>query len=192
MSDSTPAEPSPSEVVFTHETRISRATADALWEAYRHQFEPLRDKALLCHMYEEADYRAAVEHPDVLKVVAWHDGRPVGLLTMTNNLEIVPQISPPFLYARYPEYAQRNAIFYLILLFVTPDNPDRATLGRLIEECAQVTGSHQGVCVIDVADINQRLAEYAALVVGTYDGSQSSRIDAQQYWAYEVPYSKQQ
>src|SRR5688500_18688533 len=86
--------------------------AEALWEMYREAFEPLEERAIQQHLWSREDVLAELANERIVKFVGWSDGRPVGLCMVTNDLELVPMISPTFLRRRFPEHAERDAIFY--------------------------------------------------------------------------------
>lgn len=88
-------------IVITHEQSIIGIEAETLWEAYRTNFEPFAELAVLQHLYSRDEVLAEFRNPRILKIVGWQDDRPVGLAMVTNSLDDVPQISPAFLRAKY-------------------------------------------------------------------------------------------
>ncbi len=99
------AHPSAAPITITHELSITGLKAEALWEAYRTNFEPLAELAVLQHYYSRDEVLAELANPRITKIVGWQVNTPVGLAMVTNSLEDVPQISPAFLRSKYPAHA---------------------------------------------------------------------------------------
>ncbi|MEZ5294854.1 MAG: 1-acyl-sn-glycerol-3-phosphate acyltransferase [Ilumatobacteraceae bacterium] len=132
-------------VVITHEDVIDGHDAELLWEAYHANFHPLAELAILQHLYSRDEVLAELANPRILKIVGRQGGRPVGMGMVTNSLEDVPQISPAFLRARHPDHAERNAIYFGILVMVSPDHRGRTLFSRLYTEMWQVPARAGGV-----------------------------------------------
>ena len=77
-------------VHITHETVITGTHADALWEVYRANFEPLVTLAMLEHFYSRDEVMAELANPRIVKIVGWQDGQPVGFAMVTNSLRQLP------------------------------------------------------------------------------------------------------
>ena len=99
------AHPPAAPITVTHESSITGLKAEALWEAYRTNFEPLAELAVLQHYYSRVEVLAELANPRITKIVGWQVNTPVGLAMVTNSLEDVPQISPAFLRSKYPAHA---------------------------------------------------------------------------------------
>ena len=74
-----PAPPTSTKGDITISTASTRRSFLSLWRIYVECFEPLRERALLCHVLERAAFESIVLDDRVFKVVGWMDGRPVGL-----------------------------------------------------------------------------------------------------------------
>ena len=86
--------PAAAPTTITHELSITGDAAESLWEAYRLNFEPLAELAVLQHFYSRDEMLAELANPRIIKIIGWQDGVPIGLAMVTNSLEDVPQISP--------------------------------------------------------------------------------------------------
>lgn len=183
------APPSPP-IVITHERVITGAKAEALWEAYRINFEPLAELAMLQHLYSRDEILGELANPRITKIVGWQDDEPVGLAMVTNSLDEVPQISPAFLRARYPEHAARDAIYVGILVMVAPGSRRLTLFGRLSTELWQVPALDRGILVFDVCDFNrvnfgaERLAQQIA---DNFPRSSLNVLDRQTWYVAELP-----
>src|SRR5690606_7767558 len=91
----------------------------------------------------------------ILKLVAWQGGRPIGLGMVTNSLEDVAEVSPPFLRGRYPELAARDAIYVGMVVLVSPRVRGLTVFSRLYTEMWQVPARRRGVLVFDVCEFNR-------------------------------------
>jgi hypothetical protein len=130
----------------------------------------------------------------VFKVVGWVNGRPVGLAAVTNELELVPQISPPFLRRKYPEHAARNAILFGVFVYVDPAVKTSTMFARLIAGMGQITAMFRGVVACDVSQINcdAGVADGIGRVVGWFPETSWEQIDSQNYFAasFTAPLAK--
>ncbi|MCU1390164.1 MAG: hypothetical protein JWL72_3502 [Ilumatobacteraceae bacterium] len=177
-------------VLITHETTVTGATAEALWEAYYANFKPLGPLAILQHCYPQEVVMAEFANPRITKIVGWQDGIPVGLAMVTNSLEDVPQISPEFLRAAYPEHAARNSIFFGILVMVAPGVRGLTLFSRLSIELWQIPAEAGGVLVYDVCDFNRITFDAATLsqrIADNFPQSSLKVIDRQTWYAAELP-----
>jgi hypothetical protein len=177
-------------ITITHEDVVTGAVADALWEAYRTNFEPLASLAILQHFYSEQEMLAEFANPRILKIVGWQEGAPVGLAMVTNSLDDVPQISPQYLRARYPEHADRNSIYFGILVMVAPDLRGRTLFSRLYTELWQVPALAGGVLVFDICEFNRQLFDTDALtrrIAGNFPRSEVQVLDRQTWYVAELP-----
>ena len=177
-------------IVITHERSITGSQAETLWEAYRTNFEPLADLAILQHLYSRDEVLAEFRNPNIVKIVGWQDDRPVGLAMITNSLEEVPQISPAFLRAKYPQHAARNAIYFGILVMVVPGTRGLTLFGRLSTELWQLVAIANGVLVYDVCDFNRTTfssEKVAQRIADSFPRSSLQIIDRQTWYAAELP-----
>jgi hypothetical protein len=182
--------PTAAPITITHEDVVTGAVADALWEAYRTNFEPLASLAILQHFYSQEVMLAEFANPRILKIVGWQEGAPVGLAMVTNSLDDVPQISPHYLRARYPEHADRNSIYFGILVMVAPDLRGRTLFSRLYTELWQVPALAGGVLVFDICEFNRQLFDTDALtrrIAGNFPRSEVQILDQQTWYVAELP-----
>jgi hypothetical protein len=177
-------------IVITHERYIDGDVAEALWEGYRENFTPLTELAILQHLYPREEILAELANPDILKIVGWQDGRPVGLGMVTNVLEAVPQISPGFLRAKYPEHAARQAIYFGILVMVSPRVRGRTLFGRIYTELWQVPARAGGVLAFDVCEFNRTMFDADALasrISSQFPRAHVGVVDRQTWYVAELP-----
>ena len=177
-------------IVITHETYIDGENAEALWDAYRENFAPLAELAILQHLFTRDEILSELANPDILKIVCWQDGRPVGLGMVTNVLEAVPQISPEFLRAKYPEHAARQAIYFGILVMVSPRVRGRTIFGRIYTELWQVPAKAGGVLAFDVCEFNRTLFDADALadrIAAQFPRANVGIVDRQTWYVAELP-----
>lgn len=161
-----------------------------LWSLYLRAFEPLQSLALLNHLYPRADFDALLAEPRVQKFIAWNGQEPTGLAMLTNALDLVPQISPPFLHARFPEQASREAVFFGIMVFVDEAHRRSSLFARLVAGMGQVTAEQAGVVVFDICRHNLTAMELETQMRGIarwFPGSTFSEIDRQSYFGVDLP-----
>lgn len=176
--------------IVTHELSITGTQAEALWEAYRTNFEPLAELAVLQHFYSRGEVLAELSNPRILKIVGWQGDTPVGLAMVTNSLEDVPQISPAYLRSKYPEHAARNSIYIGILVMVAPGVRGLTLFGRLSTELWQVPALAGGVLVFDVCDFNRETfgaERLAQRIAGNFPHSAVQVLDRQTWYVADLP-----
>jgi fatty acid desaturase len=176
-------------VSVTIGNRVDARHLPRLWEIYSTAFEPLRELALLNHLYPRDLFDELMLDDRVFKIIGWRDGEPVGVATATNHLELVPQISPPFLYRRYPELAERQAIFFGVFVCVDPAVRSNSLTARLVAGMGQVAATRGGVIICDVSQYNSDAGVDRVInrVADWFPNSSFGRIDSQHYFAGVLP-----
>ncbi len=157
---------------------------------YETAFEPLQELALLNHLYARDEFEALLQDDRIIKIVARADGEPVGLAMVTNELSIVPQISPPFLHKRFPEEAARSAVYFGIMVFVAESHMRSTVFPRLVAGMGQVTAEASGVIVFDICRHNLDtldLAEQIKAIAFWFPGATFDLIDQQSYFGARLP-----
>jgi hypothetical protein len=176
-------------VTITISNRVDAEWLPRLWQIYLAAFEPLTERALLNHLYPRDMFEELVRDDRIWKIVGWIDGVPVGLATTTNELQLVPQISPPFLARRYPEYAARNAIYFSIFVCVDAEVRSNTLSGRLMAGMAQVAARQDGLQICDVSQYNCDIGVDRMIhrVCDWFPESDFERIDSQHYYTCVLP-----
>lgn len=177
-------------VRITHETVITGESAERLWECYHANFEPLEPLAILQHLYTRDEMLEEFANPRIQKIVGWQDSTPVGLAMVTNSLDDVPQISPRFLRERYPEHARRDAIYFGILVMVSPDHRGLTLFNRLYLELWQIPARAGGVLVFDICDFNRESFDTDTLtqrIADNFPRSNVGVLDRQTWYVAELP-----
>jgi fatty acid desaturase len=176
-------------VSMTISNCIDPALLPRLWQIYENAFLPLRELALLNHLYPRELFEDLVMDERVFKIIGWLDGQPVGLAAATNELDLVPQISPPFLHRRYPEHAARNAIYFGVFVCVDTDAGTKTVTPRLIAGMGQVAAVNDGVIICDVSDHNVGVGvdRMVSRIVDWFPNGRFGRIDSQHYFECVLP-----
>lgn len=176
--------------IITIESAPTQDVWPELWDLYFEAFEPLQELALLNHLYPRDAFDELLADPRVTKLIAWVGARPVGLAMITNELDLVPQISPPFLHARYPNEASRRAVFFGIMVLVSDSRRRSAVFARLVAGMAQITAEASGVVVFDICRHNMDSMELDRQIgsfTRWFPGSTFDQIDEQKYFAAKIP-----
>jgi hypothetical protein len=177
----------------THVTRVLVVVGDdaeAIWQMYEEAFTPLDELAAQRHLWTREEVLAELANPAIVKFIGWSGDYPVGLAMVTNELELVPMISPAFLRHRFPEHAARNAIFYGIVIFVRAGFRGKTLFARLGALMGQETALHGGVVLFDVCSYNR---EHAAVdanlgrLAVPVPNSAMTMVDQQSWFAIELP-----
>lgn len=177
-------------VSISLESVIDGEDAELLWEAYRLNFEPLEELAILQHMFTRDEVLEEFANPRITKIVGWEGGTPVGIGMITNHLESVPQISPKYLRTKYPEHAAADRIYYGILVAVSPHHRGMTLFNRIYLEMWNIPASAGGVIIFDVGEFNRVAFDTDSLVqrIGrNFHRSHVETIDRQTWYAAELP-----
>lgn len=175
---------------ITHETTVTGVTAEALWEAYHTNFQPLSSVAMLQHYYSRDEVFAEFANPRITKIVGWQEGLPVGLAMVTNCLDDVPQISPEFLRSSYPTHAANDTIYFGILVMVVPGLRGLTLFSRLYLELWQIPARAGGVLVYDICDFNRINFDADTLsqrIADNFPDSSLRVLDRQTWYVAELP-----
>jgi len=171
-------------VRVTVESTIDTSVVEAFYALYVAAFDPLRTRAAARHVLTAGEFAAEMHDPRIDKYVVWDDGgEPVALTTLATDLSAVAWISPEHMAARYPEHAERGAVYYLGFTLVHPQRGHRAfalTIGALTRRLAE----DRAVCGFDVCAYNDagNLGRSLVRAFGR-DRVSPDRIDVQTYYA---------
>lgn len=177
-------------LVVHHERIVTGQTAEALWEVYHESVAPLTELAVLHHLDTREVVLGQLANPRILKLVARADGEVLGLGMVTNSLEDVPEISPAFLRARFPEHAARDAIYVGMLVLVAPGARGLTVFNRISTEMWQVPARVGGVLVFDVCEFNRTTfaaEELARRVAEGFPRSSVDVLDRQTWYVAHLP-----
>lgn len=177
-------------ISITHETVVTGAPAEALYEAYLESILPLTALAVLKHLDTKAEVLANLANPRIEKIVGWQGDVPVGLAMVTNSLEDVSEISPDFLRSKYPEHAAKNRIYVGMLMLVSPRVRGLTLFGRLYTELWQVPALAGGILVFDVCEFNRTMFDtdlLAKRIADNFPRSAVEVLDRQTWYVAELP-----
>jgi hypothetical protein len=174
-------------------------TSGECWELYQRAFEDLRVLAVQRHLMNHAEFHAIMVDERVEKfLVTDDDGHLTALATMTNDLPVLPLISPDYFAHRWPELYAARRVWYVSFVAVDPAHHNAGVMNRIIErmcrEAEDGTPNDTGVGGVICVDIcehredAQRLPVAIERQAGRHTpGVKRLRLDAQVYWAYEFP-----
>lgn len=180
----------PARVQISVERVITGEVAEELWRQYWANFAPLRALAVQKQHSDREEFLDLLANPDVITYIGWEGSRPVGMAMITNSLEDVPELSPDFLRARFPEQAARNAVYVGIYVMVDPNHRGITLFHRLYMECWQLAARASGVLVVDTCEFNRTAFdtdELARRVGEGFPNSKVSVLDRQTWYAAELP-----
>lgn len=178
-------------VTISIESVVTGDDAEKMWETYRINFEPLTELAVLQHMFTKDEILGELANPEIHKIVGWEGAEPVGLGMVTNHLASVPQISPEFLRSRYPQHAERNAIYYGIFVAVSQHHRGLTLFNRLYTELWQIAAEDNGVLAFDICKFNRDAFDTDSLtqrIAASFPKSSVSMADQQTWYVAELPH----
>jgi hypothetical protein len=165
------------------------------WELYERAFAGLRAAAVQRHLMYRDEFDGVMADKRVAKLVVTDgtgdDLRIAALATFTNHLDAVPLISPEYFAARWPDLHADGLIWYVGFLAVEPDYWRSSAAARIVTSIGRTVASSGGIIAIDVCDRNEATLQMSRgfLRFGRAISVSATlhRLDAQTYWAYEIP-----
>lgn len=152
---------------------------------YQRAFAPLMARAAMRHLMTSAEFTALDRDDRVTKIVAFDGDKLVGLSTVTDHLDAVPLISPPYFARNWPaEYAARR-IWYVP--FMCTDRKTPGVFRALLLETSARARQSGGLVFMDFAQVNvdRHLPGHAAHMLGEVDETTHNRcVDAQHVWQF--------
>lgn len=185
-----PLQLEPAPVHVSEERVVTGDVADELWRQYWANFEPLQALAVQKQHSDRDEFLALLANPRVVTFVGWEHDRPVGMAMITNSLEDVPELSPAFLRARFPEQAARDAVYVGIYVMVDPAHRGVTLFHRLYMACWQLAAKARGVLVVDTCQFNRTTFDtdnLAQRIGAGFPNCTVSVIDQQTWYAAELP-----
>jgi len=170
----------------TIETAMNGEHAEDFYRLYLDAFEPLRTKSAARQVLHREEFMEDMQDPRVFKYVGWSSGRPIALAIMTSHLETVPWISPEYFRARYPEYAERGAIYYLGFTLVHPASDTPRALEQMVEAGVRRLVEARAVCAFDVCDYNdvgRQFTERVTEMLHRLADVTVEHLDSQRYYS---------
>lgn len=157
-------------------------------DLYRTAFAPLESIAAARQSLTDDEFREELAEESVLKFVGRdRDDRIVAMCLLANDLSQLPWLSPAFWHQRYPDQFERNAIYYVGAILVSPSVKGGMWFPRLLIETIRYVAARRGVGALDVCrhnaeDVN--LPRIVAEVSASLAEVEVEHVDTQSYWAY--------
>jgi hypothetical protein len=169
---------------------VAAERLEGAWELYADAFEELRAVAVQRHLMRRTEFDEVMADDRVEKYLAYDGERLVGLATVTNDLNAMPLISPDYFAHRWPNHYAQRRIWYLGFIAIQLDQRGGAVRALLVDRLWQPVRANRGVAALDICARNDGLglprAIHRALELLSPDVV-ATRLDAQVYWAYELP-----
>jgi hypothetical protein len=178
-------------VTVTAHTVIPLAALDPTWQLYQHVFEDVNRRAAQRHLLTYPEYVDVAQDLRIRKYVASLDGTPVGLATITNQLQAWPLISPEFFADRFPDHYRRHAVWYIgyVGVAATPTGRPRPhTFTQLITAMYPQVADSDGIAVMDFCGYNidvRNLPRVAGLILHRLNPQVTHTVlDREEFHAY--------
>ncbi|WP_148575698.1 hypothetical protein [Nocardioides caldifontis] len=173
--------------------RIDAPTAERLYEMYLETFGDIAIRAANRHLFHKDEFLETMYDERVDKYLVRDDdsAEPLGLLTLTNDLETVHWVSPQFFAHQYPEFAERDAIYYLGFTMVAPGRRRTHAFSLLARQITEDLLAKDAMCAFDICAYNDEvvgLADVAQLMLGEF--GKVRPVDTQTYYA-AVPFQRE-
>jgi hypothetical protein len=186
MSARAPAGPD-TDIRVDIQTTVAETEIEQFYRLYEQAFGPLRTRAIARQVLHPGEFRAEMIDPRVHKHVArTAGGVPVGLTTLTRHLETVPWISPEYFAARFPQHAERNAIYYAGFILVAPSARQGVAFHAMIKSVVRILAAADAVVGWDICSYNNSRFSFADALRAALDEQASVEVaveDSQTYYA---------
>jgi hypothetical protein len=172
---------------------VDDAMARRLYEMYLDTFGDIAILAANRHLLDEHEFLETMHDERVDKYLVRDDDsdEPLGLLTLTNDLHTVHWVSPQYFAHQYPDFAERDAIYYLGFTMVAPGHRRTHAFSLLARRITEDLLAKDAMCAFDVCAYNDEvvgLADLAQLMLGEFGKVRA--VDTQTYYA-AVPYQRE-
>jgi hypothetical protein len=158
-------------------------------EVYRVSMQPLEEMAPCRQSLTDEEFREEMAMSSVTRYVGWEDGEPVALCWMSNDLDHVPWISPPYYAKKFPRQYAEHLIFYISGVVVRPEARGQDWSSRLFEQMILDVARQGGMSafdcskfVIDVVHLDKIIEDSGKHLIRY----QRHDLDTQIYLAYET------
>lgn len=169
-------------------------TTEELWALYHRSFEGLRTRAAQRHLMSRAEFDDLLNDERVDKIIVRDRGgerSPAGLSIMTNRFEAVPLVSGAYFRERWPEHYDQGRVWYVGFVAVAFERQRTKTMRAIIQHVCDLGGRVGGVFAVDICEYNEDVYDLPAVIArlgsSFNPGVIQRRLDAQVYWAYEIP-----
>lgn len=160
-----------------------------LWDIYITAFDQLRPMAAARQVLWREEFEQEMADPRVWKYLAFGaDELPVGMATLTADLQTIPWISPQFYAERYPVEHARNALFYVPFVCTDPRRARAGAMWLLVQAFIERVAAAEGVVGYDVCAYNNEVVHFADRMdawnrrLGAHD---VMNLDSQNYYVAE-------
>ena len=169
--------------------RVAPRLRHRLWTLYIDAFASIEGKAVGTQMLDKPVFDALVDHPDTYKFLGFDEGHLAGTILLTDRLDLVPGVNASFFVDRFPEQAERGAVFYGVFAFVAPGSGRLRLYSALLGAAAQLAASRDGVIVIDMSRHLEEAGQVRLIErsVRGFPGVAVNEIDAQLFYAVTLP-----
>jgi DNA-binding transcriptional LysR family regulator len=167
--------------------------AEQAWEFYHETFAPLVTRAATRHLMNRGEFDAMMADGRVFKFVTRDGDGLTGLSVMSDDLDAVPLISPPYFRHHWPDlYAQRRIVYCVFIGARPGPRGDGVFVALQREVYLTMVRPVDGVVVLDTCLWNERERKLPWKVEGIASAisggeARATRVDSQSYWLYEFP-----
>ena len=135
------------------------------------------------HVLTAEEFAKEMSDPRIEKFVVTDHGRAIALTTMTPDLSVVEWINAEYFRSRYPDAAERGALFYLGYTLVDRNRRRSNALLLMATEINRRVSSVDGVVGFDICEYNNAhgIGRFTAWLFGS--SSQIETLDTQTYYA---------
>lgn len=160
---------------------------DATYAMYAETFADINEMAAQRHLMTAAEFREVAADHRVRKLLARNTADELlGVATVTNVLEAMPLVSPPFYRRHYPNHYARQAVWYVGFVGVRPRAPH--VFRAIVSDLYACTMSNQGVAVMDFCEYNETVVDIPGktfkLLRQWNPNTRLHRVDRQSTWVF--------
>lgn len=166
------------------ETVVDGTDVKILYPLYLSAMAPLVSRAAARHVLSRVEFDEEMADKRILKlVVRDHEDVPVGLTTLTHDLEAVPWVNPSYFSTRFPDAVNRDAMYYLGYTVVDPARRRSKALVLMAIEVNRRLADARGVIAYDICAFNDSHG-VGRLTRKIFERAHEiSRVDTQSYYA---------
>lgn len=168
---------------------VTGELAEQLWELYFEAFAPLATLASARHLLTREELAGELADGRIDKIVGFDDdGSPLGFLTRTRDLDLIPWISADAYRARFPEQFATGRLYFLPIMAMSPRYQGQGYGIKLVERMFAEPAAVGGVVAWDYSNANaelQNLVDRMVTIANRVRPARLAVLDTQTYYALD-------
>lgn len=151
---------------------------EQFYTLYALAFEPLKKLSVARQVLTRSEFTTQMLDERVAKYAAWSDsGEPLGLTTLTTDLDSVLWISPDYFEEHYPDQWARKAVYYLGFTLAHPSQRHLRFVETIIDVGLREELVAKAVVAYDICAFNNQALRFNERVEAVLEGVPGGHLE---------------